>query len=94
MDEPVPDPALERDMEEYLPMQFGDLIWNGYAADNYHGKARIGRFATLWAERDGHKYLALVCFKSGGESVRLEDADVQAILASVAPTDGASADTE
>ena len=94
MDEPVPDPALERDMEEYLPMQFGDLIWNGYAADNYHGKARIGRFATLWAERDGHEYLALVCFKSGGESVRLEDADVQAILASVAPTDGASADTE
>jgi len=97
-DEPIeqssPDPALWRDIEEYPPMQFGDLIWNGYAADNYHGRARIGRFAILWTEQDGHHYQALICFKSGGESIRLEDADVQAVLASLAPADVVSADTE
>lgn len=87
MTPPVPDPALDRNVQEYPSLHFGELAWNGYAADSYHGKAHIGRFAALWAEQDGHQYQALVWFQSGGESIRLEDADVQAILAGIAPAD-------
>ena len=94
IDEPIPDPALERDVEECPALRFGDLTWNGYAANSYHGRARIGRFAILWTEKDNHKYQAFVWFQSGGEGIRLEDADLQAILASLAPADGVSSDTE
>jgi len=86
MDVSEPDPELWQNVEEYPSMQFGELIWNGYAADNYHGRAHMGRFAVLWTENDGQKYQALICFRSGGHTISLEDADVQAILASVGLT--------
>lgn len=83
MEEPIPDADLCRNVEELPPMQLGDLVWNGYTADDYQGRARIGRFAILWTENGDHKYQVFVWFESGGEFISLEDRDLQAILASV-----------
>lgn len=79
----IPEEDLQHDPEEVAPMELGTLIWSGYTADSYQGKANIGRFAVLWAEDEEQIYQAFVWFESGGESISLEDRDLQAILASV-----------
>lgn len=79
----ISDEGLLHNVQELLPMEPGELVWGGYTADSYHGRARIGSFALLWAEDGEHKYQILVWFESGGESICLEDRDLQAILASV-----------
>ena len=90
----VSDIKLHRNVEELTPFQLGELIWNGYTADEYHGKARIGKFADLWAEYGKYRYHAFVWFKSGGSSIKLSDLDVQMILSSLSSsdTDGAFAE--
>lgn len=78
-------PELWRDVEEIQPMTFGDLVWYGYTGDDYHGRANIGRFAVLWTEPEG--YQLIICFESGGDSISLEDRDLQAILAGILPSE-------
>lgn len=78
-----PDESLYRNVEQLPPMELGGLLWEGYTADNYQGKAKIGSQAVLWTEDGIYTYQALVWFKSGGDSISLDDGDVQAILAGV-----------
>lgn len=86
MEHPQADGVVLRDPHCITPMQCGPLLWSGYTADEYRGDVCVGRFASLWAEQDGHKYEVLVCFRSGGETIALEDADLQAILSGLAPS--------
>ncbi len=83
----IPEEDLAHDPQTIAPMELGNLVWQGYCADSYQGRARVGRFAVLWAEDHVYRYQVLVWFESGGESVRLEDRDLQAILASLSPSD-------
>jgi len=76
---------LFRNIEKLEPFKLGDLTWNGYTADEYHGKAHIGRFADICAECGEHSFKAFVWFESGGDSIKLSDADVQMILAGLSP---------
>ena len=76
---------LFRNIEKLEPFKLGDLTWNGYTADEYHGKAQIGRFADICAECGEHSFKAFVWFESGGDSIKLSDADVQMILAGLSP---------
>ena len=78
-----PDESLYRNVEQLPPMELGGLLWEGYTADNYQGKAKIGSQAVLWTEDGIYTYQVLVWFKSGGDSISLDDGDVQAILAGV-----------
>ena len=76
---------LFRNIEELEPFKLGDLTWNGYTADEYHGKAHIGRFADMWAECGECFFHTFIWFESGGDSIKLSDPDVQMILASLSP---------
>ena len=81
----IPNQELFRSIEKLESFQLGELTWNGYTADEYHGKAHIGRFADIWAECGNHSFKALVWFESGGGSIKLSDPDVQMILGSLSP---------
>ena len=81
--EQLPQEDLPADARELAPMELGDLVWNGYTADSYQGRAKIGKYALLWAADGVYTYQVFVWFKSGGERICLEDRDLQAILASV-----------
>ena len=81
----IPNRELFCNIETLEPFKLGDLTWNGYTADEYHGKAHIGRFADMWAECGEHSFKAFVWFESGGNSIKLSDPDVQMILASLSP---------
>lgn len=83
IDTQIPEEDLKHDPEMIDPMELGDLVWRGYTADSYQGRACIGRFATLWAEDGVYTYQVFVWFESGGERISLEDRDLQAILAGV-----------
>ena len=83
IDTQIPEEDLRHNAGPLPPMELGELIWTGYTADSYQGRARIGRFSVLWAEDEVYRYQVLVWFESGGESISLEDRDLQAILASV-----------
>ena len=89
MEDPYPDPAVWCNVEDISPMQTGDLVWNGCTADSKQGRASIGRFAILWTKDGEHQYLIVICLKSGGASIKLADADLQAILTSLEPSNAA-----
>lgn len=88
MEKPLPDEAVERNVQQLQPFVLGELLWSGYTAESYHGRACIGRFVILWAENGDHKFCVCIWLESGGEKVALEDPDVQMILAGLAPSGG------
>ena len=81
----IPNQELFSNIEPLEPFKLGDLTWNGYTADEYHGKAHIGRFADMWAECGECFFHTFIWFESGGDSIKLSDPDVQMILASLSP---------
>ena len=81
----IPNQELFSNIEPLEPFKLGDLTWNGYTADEYHGKAHIGRFADMWAECGECFFHTFIWFESGGDSIKLPDPDVQMILASLSP---------
>lgn len=86
MERQAADGVLQRNAEDITPLHLGEFVWSGYTADDYQGNACIGRFAVLWTEKNGHKFQVFVWFRSGGESIALEDRDLQAILSGLEPS--------
>jgi len=64
-------------------MQLGAHSWSGFIGEDGYGKS-----AVLWLEEGDIQYQAIIWLEVEGMSISLADADVQAILASVAPSDG------
>lgn len=67
--------------EDIEPLTAGSYTWTGFTCESL-GSA----IAILWAEDGEHQYQASVYLEAGGQSISLNDADVQAILASVTPS--------
>lgn len=65
--------------EDLAPLQCGPYTWEGFTTTDYD------LMAVLCAEDGEHQYQASVYLEVDGQSISLEDEDVQAILASVAP---------
>jgi len=70
--------------EDLAPLQCGPYTWEGFTTTDY------GLMAVLCAEDGEHQYQASIYMEVEGQSISLEDEDVQAILASVSPADSAS----
>ena len=70
------------DVEDLEPIRCGPYTWEGFTTTDY------GLMAVLVAEDGKHQYQASVYLETDGGSISLEDEDVLAILASVAPSDG------
>jgi len=69
-------------VEDIDTMQLGEYSWSGFTGTDGYGK-----MAVLWAEKEDFQYQATICLEIEGKSIGVEDADIQAILASVAPSD-------
>lgn len=69
-------------VESLDPIRLGAYTWKGFITTDY------GRMAILCAEEGDHQYQASVYLEVEGQTISLDDPDVQAILASVAPSDG------
>ncbi|MBR6791421.1 MAG: hypothetical protein IKM31_11215 [Oscillospiraceae bacterium] len=69
-------------VESLDPIRLGPYTWEGFITTDY------GRTAILCAEDGEHQYQASVYLDVEGQTISLDDPDVQAILASVAPSDG------
>lgn len=63
------------------PITAGEYTWNGFT-----GKSFDYPIAVLWTEDGDHQYQANIWLKMEKGEISVNDADVQAILASVAPS--------
>lgn len=64
---------------ELEPLKIGDATWNGFSADNDGTK-----FTVVWTgEPDGDQFQATIWTDTENGTISVNDADVQAILASV-----------
>jgi len=70
------------DTEDLKPMQCGPYKWEGFTTTDYD------LMAILVAVDGVHEYQATVYLEVDGQSIDLNDKDVQAILATVEPSDG------
>lgn len=69
------------DVKDLDPITTGSHTWNGFSCDNYGSKLTV-----LFCEEGAIQYQASIFTETSGGKISLEDADVLAILASVAPT--------
>ena len=81
-----PDASWYEDVKDIAPFTAGDHQWVGFTCESLGTE-----LAILWCEEGSIQYQASITLGSGAEAISHEDADVQAILASVQPSDGASA---
>lgn len=75
----TPDSSWYDDVEELEAMTIGDRTWNAFT-----GSSLDVPIAVLWTEGE-HSYQINVILESDDGSISLDDADFQAILASIAP---------
>ena len=75
----TPDSSWYDDVEDLEPMTIGDRTWNGFT-----GSSLDVPIAVLWTEGE-HSYQINVVLESSEGSITLDDADFQAIVASIAP---------
>ncbi len=69
------------DPEDLEPLSLGDYTWQGFT-----GKSLMEQpMAVLWTEKGEHQFQATLYLESGDSKISLEDAEVLAILESVAP---------
>ena len=61
-------------------MTIGDRTWNGFT-----GSSLDVPMAVLWTEGAEHSYQLNIVLESSEGSITLDDADFQAIVASIAP---------
>lgn len=78
-----PSSEYYENVQEVAPMQLGAHSWSGFI-----GEDGYGRSAILWVEEGNIQYQAIIWLEIGNEKITVEDEDVQAILASVQPSDG------
>jgi len=86
-----PDKEMMMDMDSYKefyenvkdidPITTGDHTWTGFEATSSDVPLTI-----LWAEEGEYQYQASIFTEASSGSISLSDSDVQAILASVAPS--------
>ncbi|MBQ7566912.1 MAG: hypothetical protein IJT18_07315 [Oscillospiraceae bacterium] len=69
------------DVVDLEPIVTGDHTWNGYSCNNFGYKTTV-----LFCEEGALQYQAMIYTEMSGGKISVDDADVQAILASVAPT--------
>jgi len=81
-----PDADWYEDVEELDPIITGEHEWSGFSC-----KSMGVPLTILWCEEGSIQYQATLSLGSDGDTISHQDADVQAILASVQPSDGASA---
>lgn len=67
------------DAKDIEPMQIGNYSWNGFTTDNSGYPTAI-----LWTE--GDVLIQLMIILENNDKISLDDADVQAIIASITPT--------
>lgn len=79
----TPDSEYYENVEDVKPMQLGAHSWSGFIGEDGYGKS-----AVLWTEEGDIQYQAIIWLEVEGKTITLEDKDVQAILASVEPSDG------
>lgn len=66
--------------EDVAPITTGNLTWEGFQAEGMLGDT----FILLWTTNaDGHQFQVNVFNETDGGTITLDDADVQAILASI-----------
>jgi len=68
--------------EDVEPVIAGDITWEGYKC-----KSMDYPMYVLYYEDGGNQYQATVWYEIGSNKISIDDADVLAILASVAPSD-------
>lgn len=86
-----PDTEMMGGLEEFYeqvtpiePMKLGTHTWEGFTTTDYGGV-----MAVIWSDESPHQYQASIQLEvDGGDKIRLEDEDVQAILESIAPSGG------
>lgn len=84
-----PDASWYEDVKDVEPFTAGDHRWYGFTCDS------LGTdLAILWCEEGNIQYQASIFLGSGDDTISHEDADVQAILASVMPSDPNAATME
>lgn len=81
-----PSSEYYENVQEIAPLQLGSHIWNGFVGEDAYGKSAI-----LWLEEGDIQYQAIIWLEVDNTVISLDDEDVQAILASVQPSDGSAA---
>lgn len=65
---------------DLAPVKTGDYTWTGFTCTSMDYPATI-----LWTEKGGHQFQVIIWNGEDDGSISHEDADVQAILASITP---------
>lgn len=70
------------DTEDLAPFDVGGMTWNGFV-----GYSLGAKLAIIWTgEAGGDQYQVTLWMETDEDSINIEDADVQAILASIQPS--------
>lgn len=79
-DNPMIEPMKEfyEETADIEPVTIGDYTWNGFT-----GKSIGTPIAVLWTGEEGSDQIQLTICLENGDKISLEDADVQAIIASI-----------
>lgn len=84
-----PSSEYYENVQEVADMQLGTHSWTGFIGEDGYGKSAI-----LWMEEGEIQCQAIIWLEVENKKITLEDADVQAILASVEPSDGLAVSDE
>ncbi|MBE6984625.1 MAG: hypothetical protein E7434_03225 [Ruminococcaceae bacterium] len=76
-----PDKEWYDEAEDIDPVTIGTRTWTGFEAVSMDYP-----FTCLYVEEDGHKYQVTIYTEQDDGSISMTDADVQAIIASIAPS--------
>ena len=69
---------LYEDAADLEPVTIGDYTWNGFT-----GTSLDTPIAVLWTGEQGSGQILVTLCLENGDKISLEDADVQAIIASI-----------
>ncbi len=73
-----PDKDRFEDPEDLAPMKIGERTWEGIAGLSWGNKQ-----ALIWTEDGDDEFLIAILLEYDGKKITLQDADVQAIIASI-----------
>jgi len=77
---------IYQDISDLAPQKLGDYTWEGFTGLSKNIKDEyVVPFAMFWTDVGNDKILATVWLELGEKTISLDDADVQAILASIRP---------
>ena len=74
----TPDPSWYDEVEDLEPMEIGGRTWNGFTAVSLDYP-----IATLWCVEGDDQFQVLIWTEVEGKTISVDDADVQAIIASI-----------